>query len=62
MTTISAPGERDQRVRAFERVWSEPRGFIGALRTINNIPMNVVNDLGVILPSGAPVTFSTSGQ
>ena len=39
MTTISAPGERDQRVRAFERVWSEPRGFIGALRTINNIPI-----------------------
>src|SRR5687768_13495238 len=39
MATISAPGERDQRVRAFERVWSEPRGFIGALRTINNIPV-----------------------
>jgi hypothetical protein len=30
--------------------------------TINNIPMNVVGDLGVILPTGAPVTFSTSGQ
>jgi hypothetical protein len=30
--------------------------------TINNIPMNVVNDLGVILPTGAPATFSTSGQ
>ena len=39
MATISAPGERDQRVLAFERVWSEPRGFIGALRTINNIPI-----------------------
>ncbi len=30
--------------------------------TINNIPINVVGDMGVILPTGAPATFSTSGQ
>jgi hypothetical protein len=30
--------------------------------TVNNIPMNVVGDMGVILPTGAPATFSTSGQ
>jgi hypothetical protein len=29
---------------------------------INNIPMNVANDLGIILPTGAPVTFTTHGQ
>lgn len=30
--------------------------------TINNIPINVVNDMGTILPSGVPVTFTSSGQ
>lgn len=29
---------------------------------INNIPMNVANDLGIILPTGAPVTFMNHGQ
>jgi cytochrome c oxidase subunit I+III len=31
--------ERDQRAAAFERVWAEPRGLTGHLRTINNIPV-----------------------
>ena len=30
--------------------------------TINFIPMNVQFDLGITLPMGTPVTFSTSGQ
>ena len=30
--------------------------------TINNIPINVKNDMGIILPTGAPVTFSQHGQ
>jgi hypothetical protein len=30
--------------------------------TINNIPINVLGDMGTILPSGVPVTFSSSGQ
>ena len=30
--------------------------------TINNIPINVVGDLGSILPTGAPVSFSKHGQ
>jgi hypothetical protein len=30
--------------------------------TINNIPINVKNDLGIILPTGAPVTFNQHGQ
>lgn len=30
--------------------------------TINNVAINVVNDLGITLASGASVTFSNSGQ
>ncbi len=30
--------------------------------TINNIPMNVVEDLGIILPTGAPVRFMNHRQ
>jgi hypothetical protein len=30
--------------------------------TANGVPMNVVGDMGIILPSGAPVTFTASGQ
>ena len=30
--------------------------------TINNIPINVKNDMGIILPTGAPVTFTGHGQ
>jgi hypothetical protein len=30
--------------------------------TINHIAMNVVGDLGTILPTGAPVPFTASGQ
>ncbi|MBI1929548.1 hypothetical protein HYR99_35545 [Candidatus Poribacteria bacterium] len=30
--------------------------------TINNIPMNVKGDMGTILPTGAPVTFTAHGQ
>jgi hypothetical protein len=30
--------------------------------TINNLPINVVGDLGITLPNGAPVTFTASGQ
>jgi hypothetical protein len=30
--------------------------------TINFIPINVVGDMGLTLPTGAPVTFSSSGQ
>jgi hypothetical protein len=30
--------------------------------TINNIPINVKNDMGIILPTGAPVTFTEHGQ
>lgn len=30
--------------------------------TIDNIPLNVRNDLGIILPTGAPVTFSEHRQ
>ena len=29
------PGRRE----AFERIWSDPRGILGALRTINNVPI-----------------------
>jgi hypothetical protein len=29
---------------------------------INNIPINVKNDMGIILPTGAPVTFNEHGQ
>ena len=29
----------DERIRAFERVWAEPRGILGYLRTINNVPI-----------------------
>jgi hypothetical protein len=29
---------------------------------VNHIAMNVVGDMGVILPTGAPVTFTSSGQ
>lgn len=43
MTTIVERGTPDaawaERERAFERVWDSPRGFIGKLRTINNIPV-----------------------
>jgi cytochrome c oxidase subunit I+III len=39
MAIAVAPSERDQRFAAFERVWTEPRGLIGHLRTINNIPV-----------------------
>jgi hypothetical protein len=30
--------------------------------TINNIPINVVGDQGVIFPSGGPASFTASGQ
>jgi hypothetical protein len=30
--------------------------------TINNIPINVLGDMGIILPTGAPVPFTASGQ
>ncbi|HKQ72632.1 MAG TPA: hypothetical protein VJ810_02815 [Blastocatellia bacterium] len=30
--------------------------------TINNIPINVVGDQGVVLPSGGTATFNSSGQ
>ena len=30
--------------------------------TINNIPMNVKGDMGIILPTGAPVPFTAHGQ
>lgn len=30
--------------------------------TVSQIAMNVVGDLGTILPTGAPVPFTTSGQ
>ncbi len=30
--------------------------------TINNIPINVVGDMATILPTGVPVTFTSSGQ
>jgi hypothetical protein len=30
--------------------------------TINNIPINVKGDMGIILPTGAPVTFDQHGQ
>ena len=30
--------------------------------TVNGVPANVVGDLGTILPTGAPATFSASGQ
>jgi hypothetical protein len=33
-----------------------------ALITINNLPMNVTGDQGVILPTGAPVPFTAHGQ
>lgn len=29
---------------------------------IDNIPINVKNDMGIILPTGAPVTFNQHGQ
>jgi hypothetical protein len=29
---------------------------------VNNIPINVVGDMGTILPTGAPVIFTTSRQ
>jgi hypothetical protein len=35
---------------------------LNPLVTINNIPMNVKGDLGVILPTGAPATFTAHGQ
>ncbi len=36
--------------------------MLNPLVTINNIPMNVKGDLGLTLPTGAPVTFSAHGQ
>ena len=39
MTVATDSTDRETRLEAFERVWSEPRGLIGALRTINNIPI-----------------------
>ncbi|HJU74382.1 MAG TPA: cytochrome c oxidase subunit I [Gemmatimonadaceae bacterium] len=36
MTTLQPTTSQ---VAEFERTWSEPRGFIGALKTINNIPV-----------------------
>lgn len=30
--------------------------------TVNNIPVNVVNDQATIFPSGAPAVFTASGQ
>lgn len=30
--------------------------------TITHVPVNVVNDLALILPSGGPATFTSSGQ
>ncbi|MBA3342856.1 MAG: cytochrome c oxidase subunit I [Gemmatimonadaceae bacterium] len=35
MTTVTPRDKSD----AFDRVWSDPRGFIGWLRTINNVPI-----------------------
>ena len=29
---------------------------------VNHIAMNVIGDMGTILPTGAPVTFTSSGQ
>jgi cytochrome c oxidase subunit I+III len=39
MATLAESTDRDVRLHAFERAWTEPTGFIGALRTINNIPI-----------------------
>jgi cytochrome c oxidase subunit I+III len=39
MSSTAESTDRAARIQAFERVWSEPRGLIGALRTINNIPI-----------------------
>ena len=36
--------------------------MLNALVTINNIPMNVKGDLGITLPTGAPVPFTAHGQ
>jgi cytochrome c oxidase subunit I+III len=36
MVTSQAPASQ---VEAFERIWEQPRGLIGKLRTINNIPI-----------------------
>jgi hypothetical protein len=30
--------------------------------TINNVPINVTGDMGIILPTGAPVSFNKHGQ
>src|SRR5919106_3525866 len=36
---IGAGGPSAERKAGFERIWSQPRGFIGLLRTVDNIPI-----------------------
>jgi hypothetical protein len=36
--------------------------MLNATVTINRIPINVVGDMGTILPTGAPATIKASGQ
>ena len=36
---MTAPVAPHGQAEAFDRIWSDPRGFIGWLRTINNIPI-----------------------
>lgn len=36
---MTAPVAPREQAEAFDRIWSDPRGFIGWLRTINNIPI-----------------------
>jgi cytochrome c oxidase subunit I+III len=36
---LTAPAVPRERAEAFDRIWSDPRGFIGRLRTINNVPV-----------------------
>jgi hypothetical protein len=38
------------------------RSMVNATVTINMIPINLVGDMGVTLPTGAPVSFVKSGQ
>jgi cytochrome c oxidase subunit I+III len=36
---LTPPAAPREQAAAFDRIWSDPRGFIGSLRTINNIPI-----------------------
>ena len=36
--------------------------ILNPLVTVNNIPMNVKGDMGITLPTGAPVPFTAHGQ